>query len=278
MIAQPSPSSRLANFVAIGPGLLFVLCLFIVPLGVLALRSITDPHLGFGNYDTLVTSPTYLRVAWRTIWISVAAAMICAIAGTPVAYSLAHSDRRSLNTLMLAVLVLSFLTSSLIRTFSWMVIFGAQGPLSRMLDIFGWGPSGLLGSSTAVIVGMVHFLLPVYILTAFSGLRKVPYHLVAAAEGLGASRIFAVATVYLPLAMPSIVNAGCVVFIIGIGFFITPALLGGPRQTMLAQLIARSVTQFGDFGFAAAGGVILLAITLGCLWIVRILARGGAPK
>ncbi|MER8435944.1 ABC transporter permease [Mesorhizobium sp. M1312] len=271
-MTAPIVSPKALNFIAVSPGLLLILALFVLPLGVMALRSVTDPQFGFGNYETLLTSSTYLRVAWRTIWISFIATGLCAIVGTPVAYSLAHSDRKLLNGFTLAVLVLSFLTSSLIRTFAWMVIFGAQGPLARVLGILGAPGYTLLATPTAVLVGMVHFLLPIYILTAFSGLRKVPHHLLGAAEGLGASHWFALRTVYLPLALPAIVNGASVVFIIGVGFFITPALLGGPRQTMLAQLIARSVTQFGDFGFASAGGMVLLLITIGCLWAIRSLA------
>ncbi|WP_050994696.1 ABC transporter permease [Sinorhizobium fredii] len=259
--------------VAVVPGVLLLAIFFVIPIANLTARSFTDPVIGLQNYEVLFGSQTYIRVGGRTIWMSFLAMSGCIVIGTPVAYAIAHSKRRVLIAVTLAVLVLSFLTSSLIRAFAWMILFGAKGPVVAMLDAAGFGVQTLLATPGAVVVGMIHFLLPIYVLTAVSGLRNMPYELITAAEGLGASRWYALRTIYLPLALPTIINAGSLVFVIAVGFFITPALLGGPSEMMLGQLIAISVSKFGDFGFAAATGVVLTLLTLVLLSAVQWLSK-----
>ncbi|MER9056908.1 ABC transporter permease [Mesorhizobium sp. M0910] len=260
---------------AAAPGIALLVIFFAIPLANLTVRSLTDPEFGLGNYKAVLGSQTYLRVGWRTIWISFLAMSGCVLIGTPVAYAIAHSKRRALVVATLAVLGLSFLTSSLIRAFAWMILFGAQGPIVAILNVAGLDVHTLLATQVAVVVGMIHFLLPIYALTAFAGFRNMPFDLVVAAEGLGASRWYALRTVYLPLALPSIINAASLVFVIALGFFITPALLGGPSEMMLGQLIAISISKFGDFGFAAAAGVLLMVITLFLLSAVQWVFRAG---
>ncbi|WP_051441050.1 putative spermidine/putrescine transport system permease protein (plasmid) [Ensifer sp. WSM1721] len=259
--------------VAVLPGIVLLAIFFLIPIANLTARSFTDPVLGLQNYKALFGSQTYLRVGGRTIWLSFLAMSGCIIIGTPVAYAIAHSKRQVLVSVTLAVLVLSFLTSSLIRAFAWMILFGAKGPVVAMLSAAGLGTQTLLATPGAVVIGMIHFLLPIYVLTAVAGLRSMPYELITAAEGLGASRWYALRTVYLPLAFPTIGNAGSLVFVIAVGFFITPALLGGPSEMMLGQLIAISVSKFGDFGFAAATGVVLMLLTLLLLSAVQWLSK-----
>lgn len=258
---------------AASPGVILLIIFFAIPIANLTWRSFTDPVFGLDNFKILLGSETYLRVGVRTIWISFLAMFGCVTIGTPVAYAIAHSKRRVFVMLTLAVLVLSFLTSSLIRAFAWMILFGANGPIVGVLDTVGLTTPTLLATPVAVVVGMVHFLLPIYVLTAVAGLRSMPYELVTAAEGLGASRWYALTTIYLPLALPSLVNAGSLVFVIAVGFFLTPALLGSPSEMMLGQLIAISVSKFGDFGFAAAAGVLLTVMTFLLLSAVQWISK-----
>ncbi|MEA2782832.1 MAG: putative spermidine/putrescine transport system permease protein [Rhodospirillaceae bacterium] len=178
----------------------------------------------------------------------------------------------------LVVLVGCFLMSSLVRAFAWMVLLGAHGPVIGILQLVQIPITTLLATPQGVLIGMVHYLLPIYILTAFAGLRSVRFELILAAEGMGATHGYALRTVYLPLARPALMNASSLAFVTAIGFFITPALLGGPGDTMLAQLIALSVNRFGEFGFAAAAGFILLASTLICLSIAWRLLRPATTR
>jgi putative spermidine/putrescine transport system permease protein len=251
------------------PGLLLLGTLFVVPIIYMLWRSLSEPSLGFQNYQHFFSSATYLRVGSRTLWVSLLATAGCVLIGTPVAYGLAHFLRSRVLLATLLIVLASFLMSSLVRAFAWMVLLGAGGPLVALLQAAHLEVTTLLSTQQGVLIGMIHFLLPIYILAAFAGLRSVRFELIAAAEGLGATHGYALWTIYLPLALPALLNASSLVFVTAIGFFITPTLLGGPGDIMLAQLIAQSVNRFGDFGFAAAAGFILLATTIFCLGAVR---------
>lgn len=251
------------------PGCAVLLALFLLPVGFLVARSVTDPQLGLGNYEAIVTSPAYGHAAWTTLWLSGAAVAGCVLLGTPVAYALVRAGEHPVMRVVLAILILSFLTSSLVRAYAWFLMLGTQGPIVAAADALGLGTPRLLFGPAAVIVGMVHYLLPIYTLMLFGSLRSIRYELVTAAEGLGAKHFYALRSVFVPLARPGLVNGASLVFVIAIGFFVTPALLGGARQTMLSQLIAQAVQRFGDFGAAAAIGFLLLVASLALLAAVR---------
>ncbi|MBS1871021.1 MAG: ABC transporter permease [Actinobacteria bacterium] len=251
------------------PGCAVLLGLFLLPVGFLIARSVTDPKLGLSNYHTIITSPAYGHAAWTTLWLSGAAVLGCVLLGTPVAYALVRAGDHPVMRVVMAVLILSFLTSSLVRAYAWFLMLGTQGPVVAVTNALGLGKPQLLFNSFAVIVGMVHYLLPIYTLMLYGSLRSIRYELVTAAEGLGAKHAYALRTVFLPLARPGLVNGGSLVFVIALGFFVTPALLGGAQQTMLSQLIAQAVQQFGDFGAAAATGFLLLVASLALLAAVR---------
>jgi putative spermidine/putrescine transport system permease protein len=260
------------------PGAVLLVGLFILPIAYMTWRSVSDPVLGFGHYIEFFASPTYVRIILRTIWTSLVCVVGCLIIGTPIAYGLAHFPTSKVLRITLGVLVGCFLMSSLVRAFAWMVLLGANGPIVFFFQLFNVPIGTLLSTSQGVLLGMIHYLLPIYILTAFAGLRSVPVYLVGAAEGMGATHGYALLTVYLPLARPALVNASSLVFVTALGFFITPALLGGPADTMLAQLIAQSVSRFGQFALASAVGFVLLATTLLFLGFARWLLRSSAVK
>ncbi|HEU0116453.1 MAG TPA: ABC transporter permease, partial [Thermomicrobiales bacterium] len=182
--------------------------------------------------------------------------------GYPVAYALASMSASRANLLMIFILV-PFWTSILVRTYAWMVLLGRDGLINEVLMGLRLAdqPAELLNTRLAVYIGMVHILLPFMILPLYAVMRGIDRNLMRAAENLGARPWQVFRRVFLPLSLPG-VAAGCLlVFILSLGFYITPSLLGGQRDIMISMLIQQQVTQL-RWGFASALGLALLVISL----------------
>ena len=165
--------------------------------------------------------------------------------------------------LFLAIVMLPFWTSILIRSYAWMVLLGRQGVVNGVLVSLGFTdePIKLLNTSFAVYVGMIHILLPFMILPIYSSLKAIDGRLVAAAENLGAGTVQVFRHVIFPLSMPGIIAGGVLVFVLALGFYITPALLGGPTDMTISMLIAQEVDLY-RWDYAAALATVLLLMTL----------------
>jgi putative spermidine/putrescine transport system permease protein len=183
--------------------------------------------------------------------------------GVPTAYLLANLHGTWRNVLLVAV-ALPFLTSILIRTYAWMAILGRHGVVNRFLQATGLtdAPLRLMHNELGVYVGMVHVLLPFMILPVYSVMSGIDTRLLRAAASLGATPRRALVTVLLPLSLPGIASGALLVFLIAIGFFITPALLGGPKQVMISNLIEIQVMELLNWGFGSALAFVLLAATV----------------
>jgi putative spermidine/putrescine transport system permease protein len=162
------------------------------------------------------------------------------------------------------VVVLPFFTSVIVRTYAWMVLLGRTGLVNQSLTALGLapGPLPLLYNQAGVLVGMTYVLLPYMVLTLYSVMRGIDGALIRAAYGLGASRLQVFRRIFLPLSLPGVAGGTLLVFILSLGFFITPALMGGPADMMIAMLIEREVEITLNWAFASALAVILLALTL----------------
>jgi ABC-type spermidine/putrescine transport system permease subunit I len=236
-------------------------------------RSIHEPHWTLDNFLKIFETPAYLRILWLTIRISLIVTVIALLLGYPVAYLLARIDRARSNLLMILVLV-PFWTSILVRTYAWMVLLGRQGIINQLLLALGLidEPMRLLNTSFAVYVAMVHVLLPFMILPLYGVMRGIDENLLRAAQSLGARPHGVFRQVLLPLSLPGI-SAGCLlVFILSLGFFITPALLGGPGDLMIAVLIQQQVDLI-NWPFASALAVLLLGAAL-AIFVVFARALG----
>ena len=188
--------------------------------------------------------------------------IVALLLGYPVAYLLARLDRAKSNLLLILVLV-PFWTSVLVRTYAWMVLLGRQGVVNQFLLAIGaiHQPLRLLNTTFALYIAMVHVLLPFMILPLYGVMRGLDDDLLRAAQSLGAAPVAVFRLVWLPLSLPG-VFAGCLlVFILALGFFITPALVGGPRDLMIAVLIQQQVDLF-NWPFASALAVVLLTAAL----------------
>jgi len=190
------------------------------------------------------------------------------IAGYPVAYLIAMMGRER-KTILLTWVLLSFWTSFLVRAFAWIVLLGRNGVVNKLLISLGIldAPASLLYNFGAVLVGMVHALLPLAVLTMLSVMENIDRTLPRAAATLGARPGTAFWKIYFPLSLPGVAAAAIMVFVTAIGFFIVPALRGGRRETMITQLIIDQVQQTLNWGFAGAISVLLLLVVLAVFWL-----------
>ncbi|HET6183153.1 MAG TPA: ABC transporter permease [Acetobacteraceae bacterium] len=258
----------LGAFLLILPALALFLALFAFP--VLRLLSLGFADFSFAWYAKALTQPLYREVFALTFRIAAATTALCLLLGYPVAYWLATTTQRR-RAIGFLFILLPFWTSVLVRTYAWMVLLGRNGVVNKIL--LGLGvidhPLALIYDFTGVLIGMVHVLLPYMILPLYSALRRVDPSLVQAAEGLGASGFAVFRRVYLPLTASGIAAGSILVFVLALGFFITPALLGGGHVVMIAVLIQQEVGELLDWNFAAALSGLLLVLTLAIYALVQ---------
>ncbi len=257
------PAVQLAGLALVLPLLLYLVVLYALPVAGMMLRSVTEPHWTIDNFAELVSAPVYAKVLWITVRISLVVTVAVLLLGYPVAYLLARLPPARSNLLMILVL-LPFWSSILVRSYAWMVLLGRTGIINQLLQWLGVidTPLKLLNTTLAVYVAMVHVLLPFMILPLFASLRGIDPNLLRAGSSLGATPAAVFRQIVLPLSLPGI-SAGCLlVFILSLGFYITPALVGGPRDLMMAILIQQQIDHF-HWPLGSALGVVLLAAALG---------------
>lgn len=254
------------------PTLVLIFVFFLLPIGVILLRSFTEPEFGLGTYQKLLEDPTTMRVLSRTLLTGAGAALICLILGYPYAYLMTMVGPTA-RTLLLALVLVPFWTSLMARTFAWISLLQRDGPVSGLLAFFGLPDVTLLGSGAGVMIGIVQILLPYMVLTLFTTLNGINRELLTAAQSLGANRYRAFRQVYLPLSLPGILAGGALVFILALGFYITPQLLGSPRESMMAQIIGTRVERLVDFAGAGALSMILLVATVAVMLLAVLVFK-----
>lgn len=262
-----SSRTNLSAWILATPAVLFIAVLFVYPLFEIVVISFTEPNVSLGNYREFFSSTIYSRVLFNTIWTAFLVTLLCLLLAYPLAYVIVRYGGR-LAGLLLLVVAMSFWTSFLVRTYAWLVILGNKGPITKLLTWIGFDPMPqILFNSFASTLGMVHILIPYMVMSIYVAMRKIdPDHLRAAAS-LGATPFQGFRTVFLPLSLPGVVNGCTLVFIICLGFYVTPVLLGGPRDQMIAGLIGEQIQELLEWGFASAMAVILLATTMALLAI-----------
>ncbi len=257
-----SPGRR--HFLMAAPLVVLLLVLLIYPVGQLLLLSVVDDK-GFtlAQYHRLFESSVYVNVLLITLKISLWTTFFSVVAGYPVAYLISSLSAKRKTSLLFWVL-LSFWTSFLVRTFAWVVLLGRNGVVNQLLQALGIldAPANLLYNFGSVLVGMVHALMPLAVLTMLSVMENIDRNLPRAASTLGARPGTAFWKIYFPLSMPGVAAAAIMVFVTAIGFFITPALLGGRKETMITQIIIDQVQQTMNWEFAGAVSVLLLVVVL----------------
>ena len=264
--AKPAPTRRSGDAMRAGllvaPAVLYLVILFVVPIGYMLTLSVTDPTLSLANYRRLFTVPLYLNVLLNTFKLSLIVTLCCLVLGYPLAYVMARRNDW-IATIFLVAVGMSFWTGFIVRTYAWLVILGRKGPVTAFYALIGLGPPPqLLFTSFASALGMTHILLPYMVLALYGIMRKIDPSYMRAAESLGAKPFAAFRAVFLPLSLPGVVNGCILVFTICLGFYITPILLGTPRDMMISQLINQQIEDLLAWGFASAIATVLLAATL----------------
>jgi len=239
------------------PMLLWMSMFFILPTALIVLRSFAET--GFAPYAEVLTSPVYVKVLLTTLKICAVTTVGCVLLGYPVAYVLtvAHPATRGI---MLMLVVLPYWLDYIVRSYSWMILLGRRGLINQLIVWTGLSKGGwpLLYNLFSVSVGMIQILLPLTILTLFGAMLRIDRRLLDAATIHGASPWRAFTTVFLPLSLPGVCAAGLLVFVSALGFYVTPALLGGPEQTMISQTIMVLASDLLNWPLASAASVLLL--------------------
>jgi ABC-type spermidine/putrescine transport system permease subunit I len=236
---------------------------FVVPLARLVGISFSAPAGPFVAYAQVLGDDIYARVFANTFVIAAAVTAIALLIAFPVAFALTRLSRTWRGTVFACVL-LPLWISVLVRTFSWMLVLERNGPINRLLVASGLvdQPLPLLFNHTGVLIGMVHVLLPYSVLPIYAALVRVDPNLLRASEGLGASAATTFARVLLPLSLRGVATAATFTFLLALGFFVTPALLGGASSMTLSMLIDGFVSDRLDWPLAAAASVVLLVAAL----------------
>ncbi|MDX0766367.1 ABC transporter permease subunit [Sinorhizobium medicae] len=267
---SPAQVRRLTDFDLTLPALGLLILFFVMPVAMLLTRSVTEPVPGLGNYAELLGSSTYLRIFANTFIVSSLVTLVSLLIGFPVAWALAIMPGRAAS-IVFAILLLSMWTNLLARTYAWMVLLQRTGVINKML--LGMGlidtPLPLVNNLTGVTIGMTYIMLPFIILPLYGVIRKIDPAILQAAALCGANRWQSLVRVLLPLAMPGMAAGALMVFVMSLGYFVTPALLGGTSNMMLAELIAQFVQSLVNWGMGGAAALVLLVVTL-ALYAVQL--------
>ncbi|RAZ71150.1 ABC transporter permease subunit [Mesorhizobium atlanticum] len=253
------------------PAFVILLAVFGIPIVQLFLTSINAPDLSVVNYFAFFGQTANVRVLFQTIEISVVATAICLGIGYPTAYLIVTASKR-LRMALIVLVVIPYLTSGLARTYAWIIILGDGGLINNLLVELGLisSPLPLIYNRMAVYIAMVHIMLPMMILPLVSVMMGIDRSLMAAARSMGARPITAFWRVFFPLSLPGVRSGSLLVFVICLGFYITPAAVGGLRDAMLSTFIASQFTTGLDMAPIAASSFILLAIAVVVLSVLGL--------
>src|SRR5690349_5336128 len=247
------------------PGIVFILVVFIVPLSlVVQLAFQASGEWSLAQFHRLFETPLYQRVMFKTIWLSAIVAAIDFLLAYPLAVALSQA-RGMVRWIVLVCILMPFWTNLLVRAYGWIVILHPYGLINSALVWTGLitEPLPLVHTTAGVIIGMSQIMLPYMVLPISAQIQKMDPRLIHAARSLGASLRRTFFLVYFPLTLPGVFAGTLVVFVMNLGFFVIPALLGGQRDVMMAQLIDTNFTTLLNWEFAAALCVVLLIATLG---------------
>ena len=258
------------------PASLALLFFFILPMVYILIRTLTEN--GTADFTEFFTDPFYLDILWTTIRVSLVSTAVSLLLGYPTAYYMARTTSR-LKQAMVIVILFPFLVSAVVRSYGWMVILGTNGLLNQLL--LGLGlisePLKLLNTEAAVIIGMIHLLIPYMILSLVGVLQSIDPNVEYAAYSLGASPMTTFRTVVFPLSTPGIISGCVLVFTMSMTSSVTPKLLGGSKFRMMATMVVQEINVNFDWGAASAISYILLAVIL-AVQVVVVLVTGRYMK
>jgi putative spermidine/putrescine transport system permease protein len=271
-VAEPRPKALRRPLAASGawltPTLLLLPCLvwiaffFLLPLALMCWRSLASEGFSLEAYTVLFTSPLYTKVMLTTVKTAVITTVFALLLAYPLAYMLTFSGGK-LRGLILVFVLIPYWVDIIVRSFSWLILLGDNGLVNKGLIGLGIvsAPLQMLYTPFSVLLAMVQILLPLTTVTLFGAMLRIDRTLMAAAKIHGANEWRAFRAVFFPLSLPGVYGAGLLAFVLALGFYVTPALLGSPRETMIAQTIMVEANQLLDWPQASAAGAVLLLIT-----------------
>jgi putative spermidine/putrescine transport system permease protein/spermidine/putrescine transport system permease protein len=252
------------------PYLGLVSCLIIIPIGWLFYTSFIgkDGSLSLEHYTRMLDSKAYIRIFITTFKISFLTTLICVVIGYPLTYFMSQLPKKWAGVCMIGVLI-PFWTSLLVRTYAWLVLLQKKGLLNNVLidlEIIA-EPIKFVHNTSGTLIGMAHIMLPFLILPLYANMRSIDKDCVRAAASLGATPSRAFWTVFFPLSIPGLLAGLLIVFVLCLGFYVTPAVLGGGRVIMAAMKISSNIELYFSWGAASALGVVLLVVTMAILFL-----------
>ncbi len=268
---QPRGVSRLRKvgpYLFLSPGMILIGVFFLLPLAMMFTYSFYTRVLGgsmeavftLDNYARIFTKGLYSKVLIKTLWLALLVTVVSLLLGYPLSYFMART-RSSLKPYMLLAVIVPLWTSVIIRSYGWMVILGTNGIINSFLGLFGVEPVRMLWNQTGTIIGFVQILLPYMVLPLYASMESIDVSLEEASRTLGASNLRTFWRITLPLSLPGAATGALLVFIITIGTFLIPALLGGPRQVVVPMMIYEQVGTL-NYPLAASLAMVLLVIVL----------------
>ncbi|MEL7254346.1 MAG: ABC transporter permease [Pseudomonadota bacterium] len=267
---------RLKLFGLSSPALLLVLVILVIPVGWLFYVSFigADGTFSMENYERMIKRKSYARIFQTTFEVSLLTTALCILIGYPLAYFMSQLPTKWANLCLITVL-LPFWTSLLVRTYAWLVLLQKNGLVNNWAISLGlWDePIKIVHNLNGTLIGMVHIMLPFLILPVYGAMRAIDRDYLKAAANLGASPRRAFWTVFFPLSTPGLFAGALMVFILCLGFFVTPAVLGGGKVIMVSMKIVSNIELFVNWGAASALGVVLLVLTVVVLWIASRFLR-----
>jgi putative spermidine/putrescine transport system permease protein len=259
------------------PVVVYLLILFVYPIFSTLLLSIKGDNGGLTlHWYADAFRGANLQILLTTLRISAETSLLALVTGFVLAAAISRLKPLWAGLAMLVVVVPHFI-SALVRTYGWIILLGDNGVVNNVLtDIhFPGAPFQLLYNETGVVIGTTAVMLPYTVLLLYAVMKGIDRRLPAAAASMGAGRLTIFRRVYLPLVAPGLVNAGVLSFILCLGYYLTPALMGGEKQTMVASLIDEQVMKQNEWNGASALGIILLLLTFAGLLLLRLLRSAG---
>ncbi|MEZ1440979.1 ABC transporter permease [Pseudomonas shirazica] len=267
-LAREERKEHTSMLLLLTPALVMVVVLLIMPLCWLAFQSVqTEEGFSLANYIRIFQKSIYWDTFALTFKISFLVTILSIVMGFPIAYAASRLQGFWANLILICV-ILPFWTSVLVRAYAWLVLLQRRGLVNQTLMDLGIidQPLTLMHNTTGTVIGTLHVMLPFMVLPLYSVMKKIPQDLMQASESLGAKPFYTFRRVFLPMAAPGVMAGSILVFVICLGFFITPELLGGGRTILVSMLVQRNVELYHAWGAASAVGLVLLFVVFLIFW------------
>lgn len=276
-ITRDIASERRRFLFLLSPALLVMILLLVAPMTWILAQSflLRDGSVGLGNYSRIFADSAYVNSFWLTVRIAALVTLICGLFGYLLSYAMTAMPGW-LAGICLAFVALPFWTSTLVRTYAWLVLLQNRGIVNNALIDMGLIAERLhlMHNETGTVIGMVHLMMPFMVFPLYAGLKRIDPDHVKAALGLGASPVYAFWRVFLPQSLPGLAAGSVLVFVVSLGFYITPAILGGGRTIVMALAIERDVNLNINWGPASAAAVLFVVAVLA---VFAVLGRFVSP-